>query len=413
MMRSEDELAVGAHAWPCAWPTTRLRVLLRHLRSSSASLELDGPEPAPVLGPRLASSLGSSPGLSNRAVMLKNLPKGEPKPSDFEIVTAPLRALGAGEMLLKTKWLSLDPYMRTGEGMNNPKAVGKTLIGGTVSEVVESQADGWHVGDLVVGYYGWQEYAIAKPTDVQWGLQPWKIEKWDPSLGDASSALGMLGMTGYTAYFGLFEKGKPNAGDTIVVSAASGAVGAIVGQLAKVQGCKVVGVAGGPNKCAYCVKELGFDACVDYKASGFPQALAAAVPKGVDIYFENVGGDVLEAVIPLLNKGCRVPVCGFVSQYNSADTRTSAAHPKTPLQRLKEIGIPVMGKKGATDGFAFFGFMEYLQQFPEALRELSQLKKEGKLKERQSVSHGIEKSVDAFIGMLRGENFGKTLVQIS
>lgn len=307
----------------------------------------------------------------------------------------------------------MDPYMRTGEGMNNKKAVGRTLMGGTVSEVVESRAAGWVPGDLVVGYYGWQEYTVAKPKYVQWGHPKWRIEKWDPALGQASLALGTLGMTGYTAYFGLFERGKPQPGETVVVSAASGAVGAVVGQLAKAHGCRVVGVAGGSRKCSYCVEQLGFDACVDYKASGFPNAMAAAAPKGVDVYFENVGGDVLEAVIPLLNKGCRIPVCGYISQYNSADNRTSAAHPKTPLQRLKEVGLPVMGKNGSTHGYTFFGFIEFVPRFPEALRELSKLIKEGKLKTQESVTKGLDSSIGAFTGMLRGENNGKTIVHVA
>lgn len=379
----------------------RLCVVLRHLET-------------PILPHALVHlPVGSTLGLTNRRVVAKRIPLGEPQDSDFEIVTEPVPPIKDGEMLLRTRWLSLDPYIRTGEGMTNPKALGRTMIGGTVSEVLESKTAGWNPGDLVVGYYGWQDYAIAKATNVQWYNKSWPIEKWDPALGEASYALGILGMTGYTAYFGLQEFGKPKAGDTVVVSAASGAVGAVVGQLAKNQGCRVVGVAGGPKKCTYCVEELGFDACIDYKVSGFPQALASAVPKGIDIYFENVGGDVLEAVIPLLNKGCRVPICGYVSQYNSPDTRTSPAHPKTPLQRLKEIGLPVMGKKGAMDGFAFFGFIQFVDRFPHAQQILSNLINEGKLKVRESISHGLDSSLDAFRGMLRGENFGKTLVKLS
>lgn len=372
---------------------------------------VDVPELPETLKP---APVSSTQGLVNRRIVLKKVPVGEPKPTDFELLMEPLSAIGDGQMLLRTKWLTLDPYMRTGEGMNNPKLVGRTLVGGTVSEVVESRASGWSPGDLVVGYYGWQEYAIGKASDVQWGIKHWPIEKWDPSLGEASAALGLLGMTGYTAYFGLLERAQPKAGETVVVSAASGAVGAVVGQLAKMRGCRVVGVAGGPNKCDYCVNELGFDACVDYKAVDFSRSLAAAVPNGVDVYFENVGGDVLEAVIPLLNKEtCRVPVCGFISQYNSADSKTSTAHPKTPLQRLKEMGLPVLGKRGSTTGYGFFGFMEFLPHFPRALRDLSQWTKEGKLKQRTSVTQGLESSVDAFIGMLRGENFGKTLVEVA
>lgn len=379
----------------------RLEVLVRHLNSS------------PCRAPLAQQAVSSTSQTINRRVVLKSVPDGEPKPSDFELVTNEIPTIADGQMLLRTEWLSLDPYMRTGEGMKAPGAVGRTLIGGTVSEVLESKVPGWTPGDRVVGYYGWQEYAVGTPNDVQWGIKHWPIEKWDPSLGEASTALGTLGMTGYTAYLGLLKVAQPKSGETVVVSAASGAVGSVVGQIAKIKGCRVVGIAGGPKKCMYCVNDLGFDACVDYKKDDFPQALAAAVPEGVDVYFENVGGDVLEAVIPLLNKGCRVPICGFISQYNSANGRTSQKHPKTPLQRLKEVGLPVLGKNGSTSGYTFFGFMQFVPDFPDVLRDLSQWVKEGKLKVHESVTHGLDSSIDAFIGMLRGENFGKTLVKIS
>lgn len=346
----------------------------------------------------------------NRRMVLKRQPVGDPADSDFELVSEPLPPLQEGQMLLQARYVSLDPYVRTIEGMS-PKHLGRTVIGGTVSEVVRSRAQGWAPGDLVVGYYGWQEYCVANATDVQWHRPGYDIQKWDPALGDAKAALGILGMTGYTAYFGLLEVGKPRAGDTVVVSAASGAVGAVVGQLAKLHGCRVVGVAGGPKKCAYCVEELGFEACLDYKAPGLPAALAAAVPSGIDIYFENVGGDVLEAVLPLLNKGCRVPVCGFVSQYND----TGAPRPP-PTKRLAQRGIPRLSKTGgdpAAGGFRFFAFAEWVPQMPEAQRQLAQWLREGKLRERQSVSEGLENCPAAFRGMLRGENFGKTLVKLS
>jgi len=380
---------------PEAVAAGRFRALCRHVL---------GGEAAPQL---LAAPVDS--GVTNRKVVLKNPPQGEPKASDFEIVSEPLPSPGEGEMLLRTKWLSLDPYMRTGEGMASKRALGKTIVGGTVSEVLESRAPGWQKGDLVVGYYGWQEYTIAKATDIQWHQKGLPIEKWDSSLGPASTAVGILGMTGYTAYYGLLEVAKPKAGETVVVSAASGAVGQAVGQLAKIRGCRVVGVAGGARKCAFCVDELGFDACVDYKAGGLPAALKAACPKGIDIYFENVGGEVLEAVIPLLNAGCRVPVCGFISQYNGATT------PSNPLQRLGEAGLKVLGKKGSTEGFRFFFWSEpaFLPRLGEAQRELSGWIKEGKLKYRESITQGLDSAVGAFAGLLRGENFGKTLVQVS
>ncbi len=348
----------------------------------------------------------------NRRIVLKRNPQGEPRPSDFETVTEEVPSIEEGQMLLRTRWLTLDPYMRSGP-MNKEENVGSTMVGGTVSEVVESRASGWSQGDLVVGYYGWQEYSIGTPEDVQWGNKDMPIEKWDGSLGPASTALGTLGMTGYAAYPGLLNVATVKAGETVVVSAASGAVGQVVGQLATIHGARAVGIAGGPRKCAYCVDELGFDACIDYKAGDLPTALAAAVPDGIDVYFENVGGEVLEAVIPLLNAGCRVPLCGWVSQYNNAPGQQQ---PPTPLQRLREEGLKVLGKAGSTEGFAFFGFTQLSARQPEAgdaLRTMSGWIKEGKLKYRESVSQGLDSCVDAFIGMLRGENFGKTMVQIS
>ncbi len=347
----------------------------------------------------------------NRKIVLNSTPRGEPQPSDFEMVTEDMAPVQEGQMLLRTKWITLDPYMRSGF-MNAAENVGKTLIGGTVSEVIESRTSQWQTGDLVVGYYGWQEYSIGIPDDIQWNNPGMPIQKWDGSLGPASTALGILGMTGYTAYEGLLNVAKVKAGDTVVVSASSGAVGQVVGQLTKIHGARAVGIAGGPAKCAFCIDELGFDACVDYKAGNLPAALAEAVPGGIDIYFENVGGDVLEAVIPLLNSGSRVPICGFVAHYNL----TQEQQRPTPLQRLRAEGLQVLGKDGSSEGFAFFAFAQLSAKHPdaeEALRTLSGWIKEGKLKYRESVSEGLDSCVTAFIGMLRGENFGKTMIRVS
>ena len=346
----------------------------------------------------------------NRKVVMRRVPEGMPPGSDFAIETGELPALDAGQMLLRTRWLTLDPYMRP--GMSAGENLGKTLAGGTVSEVLETRADGWNAGDLVVGYYGWQEYSVASPADVQWNNPDMPIQKWDGSLGPASTALGVLGMTGYTAYQGLLNVARVRAGETVVVSAASGAVGQVVGQLAKIRGARAIGIAGGPAKCAWCVDELGFDACLDYKTPGLAGRLAEAVPDGIDIYFENVGGDVLEAVIPLLNDGCRVPVCGYIAHYNlTADE----PHP-TPPQRLRAAGLPVLGRDGHTDGFRFFAFSELAAVHPDAgdaLAEMSGWIREGRLKYRESVTDGLDSSMDAFIGMLRGENFGKTMVRVA
>jgi NADPH-dependent curcumin reductase len=347
----------------------------------------------------------------NHSIVLKRNPVGMPVPSDFEMVTAPLAAIGDGEMLLKTRWLTLDPYMRSGF-MNVPANLGQPIIGGTVSEVIQSRTPEWHPGDLVVGYYGWQTFSIGRPHDVQWNNPGMPIQKWDETLGPASTALGILGMTGYTAFEGLLNVAGVKAGETVVVSAASGAVGQVVGQLAKIRGARAVGIAGGPPKCAFCTTELGFDACVDYKADNFREALAAATPSGIDIYFENVGGDVLEAVIPRLNSGARIPVCGFVSHYNLRPDQARA----TPLQRLRAEGHKVLGKDGSREGFAFFGFSRLSASHPEAEEALALLStwiKEGKLKYRESVSDGLESAVPSFIGMLQGQNLGKTMIRVS
>ncbi|MYE24964.1 MAG: NADP-dependent oxidoreductase [Gammaproteobacteria bacterium] len=350
---------------------------------------------------------------NNRKVVLRRVPEGMPKPSDFEIVPEELPAPGPGQMLLRTRWLTLDPYMRS-TFMNSADNEGRTVIGGTVSEVTESHVDGWNDGDLVVGYYGWQEQCLASASDVQWNNPGIPIQKWDGSLGPASTALGILGMTGYTAYQGLLKVAKVKAGETVVVSAASGAVGQVVGQLAKIKGARAVGIAGGPAKCAWCVDEAGFDACIDYKAPNFATELANAAPDGVDVYFENVGGDVLEAVIPLLNPGCRVPICGFIAHYNL----TGSERRPTPLQRLKAEGLPVLPQDGNDDGaggYRFFAFSELAASHPaaeEALEEMSGWIKHGRLKYRESVTEGLDGSIDAFIGMLQGSNFGKAMVRL-
>ena len=348
---------------------------------------------------------------TNRKVVMKRLPNGMPTPADFEIVTETLGEPEDGQMLLKTRWLTLDPYLRP-VFMPREGNVGKTVIGGTVSEVVVSKAPAWQVGDLVVGYYGWREYCIAGASDVQWNNPHIPIQKWDSALGDPSTAVGILGMTGYTAYEGLLNVARVQAGETVVVSAASGAVGQVVGQLAKIHGARAVGIAGGPEKCACCVDEFGFDACVDYKAGNLPADLAAATLDGIDIYFENVGGDVLEAVIPRLNPRARVPICGSIAHYNETPETRRA----NPTQRLQEEGLKVIGKDGNTEGYTSFGFSNLATRHPqaeEALADLSGWIKAGRLKYRESITEGLDSAVDAFIGMLGGRNFGKTMVRVS
>lgn len=369
----------------------------------------------------LSAASVAAGGVTNRRVVLKSNPVGDPKPSDFEIVTETLPAIAEGQMLLKTKWLTLDPYMRGLDSngfMNNKKNIRQTVVGGTVSEVLESRASGWSPGDLVVGYYGWQEYSIGTAQDIQWGSKNMPIEKWDMNLGPPSHALGVLGMTGYTAFHGMGVVARPKAGETVVVSAASGAVGQLVGQIAKIHGCRAVGVAGGPQKCKHCVEALGFDDCVDYKAPNFRERLAQATPRGIDVYFENVGGDVLEAVLPRLNVGARVPVCGWVSQYNTGEVSSTpmGKQESTPLARLQATGLKQLDREGNQDGFRFFSFMELSARQPaarEALQTMSGWIKEGKLKHREDVSQGLDTCVERFIGMLRGASLGKTMIQIS
>ena len=348
---------------------------------------------------------------TNRKIVMKQLPVGMPTPADFETVTEPLGGIEDGQMLLRTRWLTLDPYMRS-VFMQRPDNVGKTVIGGTVSEVVESRASGWDVGDLVVGFYGWQEYSVGTAADVQWNNPNIPIQKWDGSLGEPSTALGILGMTGHTAYEGLLNVAKVKPGETVVVSAASGAVGQVVGQLAMIHGARAVGIAGGPAKCGFCVDELGFDACVDYRAGNLAGNLAEATPDGIDIYFENVGGDVLEAVIPRLNPGARVPICGFIAHYNETpDTRRP-----NPLERLGAEGLKALGKDGNTEGFGFITFSNLASRHPQAeqaLETMSAWIASGQLKHRESITEGLDSAVDAFIGMLGGGNFGKTMVRVS
>lgn len=336
--------------------------------------------------------------LTNTRIVLKSRPVGMPANDNFEIQTVPVAAPGEHEMLLRTLWLSLDPYMRgrmsDRKSYAKPLETGDVITGGVVCQVVASNIADFPVGTIVSGMYGWQSYAIAKADDN-------RLFKIDPDLAPISTAVGVTGMPGQTAYFGLLRVGQPKAGETVVVSAASGAVGSVVGQIAKIQGCRAVGVAGGKTKCDYVVNELGFDACIDYKADDFPAQLAAACPDGVDVYFENVGGAVLDAVAPLLNDGARVPICGFISAYNA----TSFDEIRTPEMVLGALDNPPAHR--------FFVVTEWLEEFEDAARALGQWIKEGKLKYRETVVEGIEKAPDAFRMLFTGENFGKLMVKVA
>lgn len=321
-----------------------------------------------------------------------------PVAENFELVSCSLNEPSDGEILCKTIYMSLDPYMRgrmnEGKSYAEPVKIGEVMDGGTVSEVIESRYPGLDSGDLVLNYNGWQEYAISSGKHAR---------KLDPGLAPVSTALGVLGMPGMTAYMGLLEIGKPQPGETVVVSAASGAVGSAVGQIARMKGCRIVGIAGALEKCEYVVDELGFDACISHKSEDLFQQLQQACPDGIDVYYENVGGKVLEAVIPLLNFQSRMPVCGIIANYN--DT----ALPDGPnfLPRLMRV---VLTQRVMIRGFIVTDFSDKQAQFQA---DMANWISAGKIKYREDIVNGLENAVTAFQGLLQGRNFGKLLVQLS
>jgi len=329
-----------------------------------------------------------------RRVVLVRRPPGEPAESDFRVEEVPMPEPKHGEVLVKVAYLSLDPYqrgrMRDAASYAAPVGLGEVMTGGIVGEVVKSSSPRFGVGEIVEDRLGWQEYAIGgAPT----------MRKVDPSLAPISTANGVLGMPGMTAYFGLLEVGQPKPGETIVVSAASGAVGQVVGQIGKIMGCRVVGIAGGAKKCAFAKDELGFDACVDYKAANdLDAALRAACPNGIDVYFDNVGGEISDAVLRNLNFFGRVALCGSISQYNAT----------TPPMGPRLLGTFV-GKRVRAQGFIV---TDFASRHEAAMRQMGEWIRNGRLKYREDVVQGIDKAPRAFIGMLRGENFGKMLVKM-
>jgi NADPH-dependent curcumin reductase CurA len=330
---------------------------------------------------------------SHRRVILARRPPAEPAESDFRIEEVQVPEPGAGQFLVRGIYLSLDPYMRgrmrDAKSYAAPVAIGEVMTAGVVGEVVKSNHPSFQVGDIVEDTLGWQEYAVGP------GRAPRKI---DPAHGPISYANSVLGMPGMTAYFGLFEVGQPKPGETVVVSAASGAVGQIVGQLAKIAGCRAVGIAGGPAKCAYVKDQLGLDACIDYKAEkDLAAAVRAACPDGVDVYFDNVGGPVSDAVFANLNSFARVSLCGSISQYNTAE----------PGPRWMGTFV---GKRVAARGFIVWDFSA---RYAPALRQLGEWLRAGRLRYKEDiVDGGIAKAPTAFIGLLRGDNFGKRQVRL-
>jgi NADPH-dependent curcumin reductase CurA len=329
----------------------------------------------------------------NRQILLKSRPDGAPGLDNFEMMRSPVPEPADGEVLMRARYLSLDPYMRgrmsAAKSYAKPVEVGEPMVGGTVGEIVASRNAKFAVGDIVTGYGGWQDYALSGGVGLR---------KLDPAAAPVTTALGVLGMPGMTAYTGLLEIGQPKPGETVAVAAASGAVGSVVGQIAKIKGCRAVGIAGGPDKCRYVVQELGFDACLDHRAADFARRLEAACPAGIDVYFENVGGTVQKAVWPLLNDFARVPVCGLIAQYDAT----------TPMPGPDMSSV--LRKRLTLRGFIVWDFAAKQADF---LREAGDWVRSGRLKYREDVVEGLENAPAAFLGMLQGKNFGKLLVKVA
>ena len=335
---------------------------------------------------------------TNKQILLDNRPEGEAKASNFKLTTAETPPLKDGEVLVRHHFLSLDPYMRgrmnDAKSYAAPQPLGQVMQGGTVGEVVESRSPKFAAGDKVVGMGGWQEYAVVVAD------QPGALRKVDTTHVPLSHYLGAVGMPGVTAWYGLNKIIEPKAGQTVVVSAASGAVGSALGALAKARGCRAVGLAGGPDKCRYVTEDLGFDACVDYKQYGDAHALSKALkeacPNGIDGYFENVGGMVMDAVMLRMNAFGRIALCGMIAGYDGKPIPMS--FPQLILtNRLLMQGFIVS---------------EHMEVWPQALQELGTLVGTGKLRPRESVAQGLESAPEAFLGMLKGKNFGKQLVKL-
>ncbi len=334
----------------------------------------------------------------NRQILLASRPVGAPTADNFRLVTTEKPQPKEGELLLRSEYLSLDPYMRgrmnDRESYADPVPLDSVMVGATVCQVESSRHPDFQPGEWVLAYTGWQDYGISTGE----GLIKLSSNPQNPSY-----ALGIMGMPGFTAYMGLLDIGQPKEGDTLVVAAATGPVGATVGQIGKLKGCRVVGVAGGAEKCRHAKEVLGFDECIDHKADDFAAQLAKACPKGIDIYFENVGGKVFDSVLPLLNTGARVPVCGLISQYNATSL------PAGP-DRLSLLMGTILTKRIKMQGFIIFD--DYGHRYNEFYTEMLGWLQSGQIKYKEQIITGLEKAPEALIGMLQGQNFGKLVIQV-
>ncbi|WP_042319863.1 NADP-dependent oxidoreductase [Enterobacter cancerogenus] len=341
----------------------------------------------------------SQSAMQNRRWVLASRPHGAPTPENFRLEEQPIPEPGEGQVLLRTEWLSLDPYMRgrmsDAPSYSPPVEIGAVMVGGTVSRVERSNHPDFKPGEWVLGYSGWQTHALSDGKE---------LVKLGDNPAHPSWSLGILGMPGFTAYMGLLDIGQPKPGETLVVAAATGPVGATVGQIGKIKGCRVVGVAGGEEKCRHAVEVLGFDKCIDHHADDFAQQLADACPDGIDVYYENVGGKVFDAVLPLLNTSARVPICGLVSGYNATDL------PDGP-DRLPLLMGTLLKKRIRMQGFIIA--QDYGDRIDEFQAQMGRWVQEGKIHYREQVTDGLENAPQALIGLLEGKNFGKVVIRVA
>lgn len=333
----------------------------------------------------------------NRRYVLAQRPQGMPSDQDFRLEKVAQPEPEQGQVLLRTLYLSLDPYVRGRlddvPSYSPPLAIGDVICGGTVCRVEQSLHPDYQAGDLVLAYTGWQDYALSDGEGLQ---------KLDANMAHPSYALGLLGMPGFTGYMGLTDIGNPQVGETVVVAAATGAVGSVVGQVAKLRGCRTVGIAGGVEKCRYAVEKLGFDVCIDHRAADFAHQLKQACDKGIDVYYENVGGAVFDAVLPLINTKARIPVCGMISQYNGH-------HSDHQQDRLPLLMSTILKKRMRVEGFIIS--QDYGDRYPEFYAQMSTWLAQGKIVFKEDIVDGLENSITAFQGLLSGKNFGKLIIK--